>query len=134
MEITAIVLWIVAFFIIMGSLFNIVMRAIKRKRCTEITAGTITDIKEKIKRGEEYSTREYYSTVSYIVGGVTYTKPFIKAYNSETFKVGQEVDVMYNPNKPSEINTLGVSNIAAFVVLGVGLLIGVSGIILLAIA
>ena len=134
MVITTVVLWIVALSFIVVTLLNMLKRSIKTRRCTAVTTGTISDVKEKVKRGDGYTTREYHTTVSYSVNGVPYSKPFTKGYNAETYKVGQQVEVLYNPLKPEEINTKGVSNKADLVMLGVGVLIAIIGAVLLAFA
>lgn len=134
MVITAVVLWIVALCIILVTLINMLRRTVKTRRCTAVTTGQISDVREKVKRGDGYTTREYHTTVSYSVNGVPYSKPFTKGYNVETYKVGQQVEVLYNPDKPEEINTKGVSNKADLIVLGVGVVIAIVGAVLLAIS
>ena len=86
-----IVLWIVALIFILITLTNIIKRTIKKKRCTAVTEGTITDIKERIRRKEGVRSREYTPYVTYSVDGVEYNKKFIKAYIGDTYKIGQKL-------------------------------------------
>jgi hypothetical protein len=69
--------------------------------------------------------------VSYTVGTTEYTKKYKKAYVADTYTVGQTVEIVYNPENPSEINTKGTSNKADFVMLGIGVVIGIVGMIFL---
>ena len=135
--VTTIVLWIVALIFILITLKNILVRAIKTRRCTEAVTGTVVDVKEKMRtqgRSQDHigiTTMEYIPTVSYTVDGVEYTKRFTKAYRADAYTIGQTVEIMVNPNKPSEINKKGSSNKADIVILCIGVLIGVAGAVLL---
>ena len=134
MAIIAVVLWFVALVFIVITLNNIVVRSVKTRRCTAMVQGTITEVKEKISRREEVVSREYIPTVKYTVAGVEYSKKFTKAYNADVYTVGQSVNIMYNPNKPAEINKVGASNKMDFILMGVGVLIGLVGVIFLVLA
>jgi len=127
----AIVLWIVALTFIFIVFKNILVRAIKTRRCSETFSGVISDVKEKVSRRDGIRSREYIPTVSYTVDGVEYTKRFTKAYRADAYTIGQTVEIMVNPNKPSEINKKGSSNKADIVILWIGVLIGVAGTVLL---
>lgn len=133
MYVTAIVLWIVAFMFILIAGINIITRTIKTRRCTAVTTGAISDVKEKVTRRSNagYASREYIPTVVYTVGGIQYSKRFAKAYNDATYAVGQKVEVMYNPERPAEINKKGTSNKADIVILCIGVIIGIVGVVLL---
>lgn len=137
MDMTAIVLWVVALIFISIPLKNIILRAIKKRRCTEAVTGTVVEVKEKMStRGRSschtgITTMEYIPTVAYTVDGVEYTKRFTKAYHADAYTIGQKVELLVNPNKPSEINKKGTSNKADVVMLCIGVIIGVIGIILL---
>ncbi|OPY84555.1 MAG: hypothetical protein A4E71_02605 [Smithella sp. PtaU1.Bin162] len=132
MIITAIVLWVVALAFILVTLKNILVRAVKTRRCMATVSGVISDLKEKVSRRNGVISREYIPTVSYTVDGTEYSKRFTKAYHADTYKVGQTVEIMYNPDKPAEINKKGKSNKADIVILCIGVVIGVAGIVLLA--
>jgi hypothetical protein len=126
-----IVLWIVALIFILVTLTNIIKRTIKKKRCTAVTEGTITDIKERIRSKEGVRSREYTPYITYSVDGVEYNKKFIKAYIGDTYKIGQKVEIMYNPKKPIEINKKGLSNKADILIMCIGVVIGVVGVVIL---
>ncbi len=131
MIITAIVFWVVALAFLLVTLKNILARAFKTRCCTEPANGVITEVKQRTSRREGIVTREYIPTVSYTVDGAEYSAKFTKAYHAATYTIGQAVEVMYNPDKPSEINTKGASNKADMVLFGIGILIGVIGVALL---
>ena len=131
MIITAFVLWIVALIFVIITLKNIIVRAVKKRRCTETTDGVISDVREIVRRRNNYVTREYIPTVTYTVGGEEYSRPFTRAYHAGTYTVGQTVEIMYNPGKPAENNKKGKSNTADIVMLCIGVAIGVVGIILI---
>ena len=135
--ITAVVLWIVALVFIFITLKNILVRTVKARRCTEAVTATVTDVKEQARRqgqsGDHYgiTTGEYIPTVAYTVDGVEYSKRFTKAYHADACSIGQTVEIMVNPSRPSEINKKGASNKADIVILCIGILIGVAGVVLL---
>jgi len=131
MIITAVVLWIVSIIFIIITLKNIIVRSVKKRRCTEVTSGVISDVKEFMSRRHNYATREYTPTVSYTVDGKEYNKAYTKAYNSGAYMVGQTVEIMYNPRKPEEINKKGKSNKADVVMLVIGVAIGLIGVVLM---
>jgi hypothetical protein len=131
MVLVAIVLWVVALAFIFVTVTNMIVRAIKARRCTAVTNGEITNIKEKVIRRNGVTSREYIPTVGYTVGSTEYTKKYKKAYVADTYTVGQTVEIVYNPKNPSEINTKCTSNKADIVMLGIGVVIGIVGMIFL---
>lgn len=131
MDIVAIVLWVVALAFIFVTVMNMIVRAIKVRRCTAVTNGVITDIKEKVRNNDGVRSREYIPSVRYTVGSVEYTKKYKKAYVADTYTIGQTVEIVYNPNNPSEINTKGSSNKADVIMLCIGVVIGIVGTVLL---
>lgn len=137
--VTTIVLWVVALAFILVTLKNILVRAVKMRRCTESVTAIVTDVKEQRDRQGHsnghagITTREYIPTVAYMVDGVEYSKRFTKAYHAHTYVIGQTVELMVNPNKPSEINKKGTSSKADIVMLCIGVLIGIVGAVLLAV-
>lgn len=133
MAVTAIVLWVVALAFIFVTVKNMIQRSIKTRRCTASVSGVISDVKEKVIRRNNVTSREYIPTVTYNVAGVDYTKEFTKAYHADTYSVGQPVDIMYNPGKPTEINKVGGSSKTDLVMLVIGIVIAVIGAVLLAI-
>ncbi len=131
MDTVAIVLWIVGLIFILVTLINIIKRSIKTKRCTTRASAIVTDIKEKVSRKNNIVSREFIPTISYNVDGKQYSREFAKAYVADTYRVGQPIEIMVNPNKPTEINKLGSSNKADLVMLVIGVVIIVIGAVLL---
>lgn len=124
----AIVLWIVAFAFVLVTSINMIRRAIKTKHCTAEANADVVEIKELVRRRNGIITREYLPTISYVVDGTTYTRKYTKAYHSDTYHIGQILPILYNPQKPDDVNTIGTSNKADLVMLIIGLVIGVAGI------
>lgn len=127
----SVVLWLVALIFILVTGTNMITRSIKKMRCTAVAEGTVTDIQERVRRTEGVKSREYIPFVLYSVEGVDYNKKFIKAYIGDTYKIGQKVEIQYNPNKPAEINKKGLSNKADLVILCIGIVIGLAGVVIL---
>lgn len=132
-----IALWIVALAFILVTLKNILVRAVKVRRCTATVQATVTEVKKQKRtqgRGKGHggrTTTKYIPTVAYTVDSVEYSKRFTPAYRADTYVPGQAVEVMVNPNKPSEINKKGMSNKADIVMLCIGVAIGIVGVVLL---
>ncbi len=135
--ITAIALWVVAFLFLQIALKNILMRAIKTRRCTAKVRATVTDVKKHMRtqgRGKGHggiTTAEYIPTVAYTMDGREYSKRFTPAYRADVYKAGQVVEIMVNPNRPSEINKKGASNKTYVVMLCIGVAIGIAGVVVM---
>lgn len=127
----AVVLWIVAFTFILVTCINMIRRAIKTKHCIAESKAEITGIKELVRRRNGVFMKEYLPTISYTIDGNTYSRKYTKAYQTSTYYLGQVIPILYNPQKPEEVNTLGSSNKADLVVLIIGIVIGVIGIVIL---
>lgn len=134
---TAIVLWVVALAFILIALKNILVRAVKARRCKLAVTGTVADVKEKRRTQGRSSghagitTTEYIPTVRYTVDGAEYSKRFTAAYRADAYTIGQTVEIMVNPDKPSEINKKGNSNKVDIVMLCIGIALGIAGAVLL---
>ena len=76
-------------------------------------------------------SREFTPTISYNVNGKQFSREFAKAYVADTYRVGQPIEIMVNPNKPTEINKFGSNNKADLVMLIIGVVIIVIGAVLL---
>lgn len=131
----ALVSWVVALAFIIITLKNILVRAVETRRCSMAVTGTVMSVQKKVSRvggddAVESTLTEYIPIVSYAVSGVDYSEPFTKAYREDAYSVGQTVQVMVNPAKPSEINKKGKSNAVDLVMLVIGVLIGVVGVVL----
>ncbi len=133
MDTVVIVLWIVGLIFVIVALVNIIKRAIKTKRCTARTSAVITGIKEKISTRNDVESHEYIPTITYSVNGQQYSREYAKAYTAATYHVGQTIGIMYNPNKPTEINKQGSSNKADVIIMIIGIVIIVVGIVMFAI-
>jgi len=132
MDTVVIVLWIVGVIFLLISLINIIKRSIKTKRCTTPASAIITDVKEKVSRRNGVVSREYIPTISYNVNGKPYSREYAKAYVADTYRVGQPIEIMVNPNNPAEINKQGSSNKADLVMLVIGVVVILIGFAFLA--
>ena len=132
MDTIVIVLWIVGVIILLVSLINIIKRSIKTKRCTAPASAIITDVKEKVSRNNNVVSRVFIPTISYNVNGKPYSREYAKAYVADTYRVGQSIEIMVNPNNPAEINKQGSSNKADLVMLVIGVVLVVIGFAFLA--
>ncbi len=133
-NVVVIVLWIVGLIFVLVTIINIIKRAVKAKRCTARTTAVITDIKEKIHRRNNVTSREFTPTIAYTVNGTAYSRAYMKDYVGDAYHVGQSVEIMYNPHKPTEINTLGSSNKADIVMMVIGLVLIFIGIVWMALS
>lgn len=132
MDTVVIVLWIVGVIFLLISLISIIKRSIKTKRCTTPASAIITDVKEKVSRRNGVVSREYIPTISYNVNGKPYSREYAKAYVADTYRVGQPIEIMVNPNNPAEINKQGSSNKADLVMLVIGVVVILIGFAILA--
>lgn len=132
MDTVVIVLWIVGVIFLLISLISIIKRSIKTKRCTTPASAIITDVKEKVSRRNGVVSREYIPTISYNVNGKPYSREYAKAYVADTYRVGQSIEIMVNPNNPAEINKQGSSNKADLVMLVIGVVVILIGFAILA--
>lgn len=133
MDTTVIVLWIVGLIFILITLVNIIKRAIKTKRCTSPVSAVITDVKDKARRKNNIVSHTYIPTISYTFEGQQYSREYAKAYVADTYRVGQSIDIMVNPSKPTEVNKMGSSNKADLVMMVIGVVIIIVGAVMLAI-
>lgn len=133
MDTVVIALWIVGLIFVLITLINIIKRAIKTKRCTAPATAIIMDVKDKAKRKDNIESHEYIPTISYTFEGQQYSREYAKAYVADTYRVGQSIDIMVNPSKPSEINKMGSSNKADLVMMVIGVVIIIAGAVMLAI-
>ncbi len=128
---TAVVFWIVAFAFVLVTSINMIRRSIKTKHCTAETNAEVTEIKEILRRRNGVFMKEFTPHITYTIDGNTYSRKYTKAYHADTYYVGQVMPILYNPQKPEEVNTLGKSNNADLVVLVIGIVIGVIGVVIL---
>ncbi len=124
------VLWIVALCFILVTAIRLLKRKAQIKSCTASTTAVITEVKEKVMRRDDVTTREFVPMISYAIDGTTYSRKYTKAYQSDTYQVGQTIDIQYNPKDPEKVNTLGTSNKADKVMLIIGVVAGVIGVLI----
>lgn len=74
----------------------------KEKRCSAYTSSSVTDIKTVTKKRRFKKVLCYIPTVSYEVGGMTYTGIYPRTFDPEEYHVGDSCWVMYNPKNPRE--------------------------------
>ena len=101
----------------------------KVRRCTDKAAAIIVDvIKEEHwkyrKHGSGYETN-YYPVIEFAVRDKKYrVKTRIKAYHSDTYKEGAELDIQYNPQNPSDLKLQGNSLRESVIGMGFMFLLG----------
>jgi hypothetical protein len=74
----------------------------KEKRCSAYTSATVTDLKTVAKKRRFKKVLCYIPTVSYEVGGMTYTGIYPRTFDPEEYHIGDSCWVMYNPKNPRE--------------------------------
>lgn len=140
MVVAAFALWVVALVFVLIGVKNLLVRALRKRRCTATVMGDVVDVHVKHttsgRSGDSdgVTTTEYIPTVEYVVEGVNYSEKFTPGYSSSTYHVGQSVEIMYDPKKPTVINTKGKSNTTDLVVLGIGVVLAVVGVVLVAVS
>ena len=69
----------------------------KKRVCTSKTSGKVIDIEEDTREMIAYSP-----VFEYTVGDHKYVKEYTYGSNVIPYKIGQEVEIYYNPNKPDQ--------------------------------
>ena len=101
----------------------------KVRRCTDKATAIVVDvIKEEHwkygKHGSGYETN-YYPVIEFAVRDKKYrVKTRIKAYHSDTYKEGGELDIQYNPQNPSDLKLQGNSLRESVIGMGFMFLLG----------
>ena len=108
MKITLIIIAVLA--VLAGVLF-IYLGKKKKERCTAVTQAKIVKVKEKTESTDEGKKEsEYTAELEFEVGGKTYKgSAGKKSGNKRKYRVGDEYDVYYNPEKPKEFLVEGKS-------------------------
>lgn len=113
------------------------------KRCTTGTTGTVVEIieeKEENREAEDsgatvYDTYicTYYPVIEYKAGDKTISQKYYTGYGNENkYKVGDKVDILYDPNKTEDYLIKGdekTSSIIGIVFIVVGVLVTLIGLI-----
>ena len=91
---------------------------INKENIFQKTIGTVVDYKVKSSRGSKY----FYSIIKYVVNEKEYT--FVQKF-PPIFKqpLGKEIEIMYNPDKPTEVIEKNDYTWLRFLIIGVILLI-----------
>lgn len=74
----------------------------KKRVCTSKTSGKVIDIEEDTREMIAYSP-----VFEYTVGDHKYVKEYTYGSNVIPYKIGQEVEIYYNPNKPDQYYVKG---------------------------
>ncbi len=108
-------------FAVIGLLL-IIMFFRKKKNCTSVTKGTVVDIdvERNYDREHDRSYSVEFPIYEYTVDGQTYTEKATSSSGNSKYRIGDEVDIYYNPIKPDEFYVSGEN---AEIILGVVFLI-----------
>lgn len=101
------ILLIISGLVCLVGVFIIVRGIRKKNRCTEPGVATIVDIKRKEDTNDKGKTKYSYRPVlEFNVGTQTYKKAAgVKSENRKAYKVGDKVNIKFNPLKPKEFMT-----------------------------
>ena len=126
MALTGIIIGIV--FFVMGVLIFITEYG-KNKRCTAEADAVITDVikEERWKRSKHGSGRQiyYYPVIEFPVRGQTIrVKTRIKASLPGTYKKGDRLNILYNPQNPADLKLPGNTIWEGAVGMGIMFLLG----------
>lgn len=82
------------------------------KNCTEETTAKIVSVETRTKERNDKETTYYYPTVTYSVGEMSFDGTARESSSSSsTYKVGSEISIKYNPDKPSQFIIASASGI-----------------------
>ena len=101
-----------------------------RKRCTEKTIGTVVEI--VCKEQADYSRPTYFPVIEYQAGDSTISQMSNSGEYPSKYKVGDQVEIYYNPNNVQEYIIKGDSTpnfvgIIAIVLGSIGVAVGIIG-------
>jgi len=93
------------------------------KNCTVETVATVVDMKQELSTDEDGTSYIYYPIIEYKVNDDTVRVVVSSGSSTPAYNIGEEISVLYNPNKKKEFIVKGdnSSNIfsIAFMVIGV---------------
>lgn len=104
----------------------------KAKRCTEAAVGTVVGIDQEEYTDEDGNFRyTYYPVIEYKAGEKTISKKSSDGSNQSKYKIGDKLDILYNPNKVEEFIIKGDngSNIIGIVFIALGAIAAIAGVI-----
>ena len=102
-------------FIVVG-VITIISGIIKKIKCSGRTVGRIIGVRESQETDDEgFNHYFYYPQFEYVVNGQIYRGEGNKGYSkSNKIRIGGNINVFYNPNKPEEHFTKGGGFILPF--------------------
>lgn len=106
----------------------------KKKRCIDPVMAVVIENKRRSKRGSNgHRTVSYAPVFQYYYNGMTMTETSSTSSNPPKFRVGEEAELLINPNKPSEFIAVK-DNTAAFISVLfalIGIVITIAGIFMM---
>ena len=103
------------------------------KKCTEEVDGIVVDMKEDYSSDDDGTSYIYYPIIEYKVGEEIIKGTMDKGSSNPSYKIGDKVTILYNPNNKNEFIVKGdkSSSIFSVVFIGLGILVIILGIVLL---
>ena len=103
----------------------------KVKRCTVEAVGTVVEIQEETTTDSDGTSITYHPVLSYKVEGKTIKSKSPVGTSNKKYNVNENVDILYNPNKPEEFIIKGDKslNIMGIIFVILGTLCAVAGIV-----
>ena len=118
-------------FLIAGIIINNNVKKIQT-RCTEKTIGKVIDIVEWKSYTEDGISHSWFPVFEYIVGDRKLKRNSQYAGVSDKYKVGQEINIYYNPENPQDCYIEGEERkmmwiiIVGIITIGAGIFVGIS--------
>ena len=105
----------------------------KAERCTEETSGVVVNVIEETSKDSDGNiSRHYYPVLEYQVGEeIAHEKYSVGSGNSSKYRVGDEIDILYNPSNNEEFIIKGDSTlkILGYAFTGMGALFAILGVV-----
>lgn len=106
------------------------------KRCTAETKGTVVEVIEEVEEnndsdGHSYSYT-YYPVIEFKAGEETVNKKYSTGYgNRNKYSVGDQIDILYDPNKPTDYLIKGdkTSNMLGIIFIVAGAVVTLIGVV-----
>ena len=77
------------------------------KNCTEKATATVVDMREEMDTSSETIRYIYRPVISYQAGGQTLEKELSTTSNTPAYRIGETLEILYNPNKVDEFLVSG---------------------------
>ena len=105
------------------------------KVCTERTTATVVSMQEEIDTSDATTDSFryiYYPIISYEAGDRTIEKQLSSGSNTPEYRIGETLEILYNPNNVEEFIVAGENqNITWIILVGIGAAFIVAGVVLL---